>query len=276
MLKSSRPCLGDWSNMKTGLKIPSLASIFVIVVSVYLFVVLSGYLPYDEGIFLYLYSDYSLKSEKYPAGSITVITDEDLKDVPELRELIHKALSKEYPLNTVGGVPVTFENLDRFQRQYAEILAAKYSKNSADFFTYDYSFASDEDLADNSTHYIRVLECGYFEYDCKQYGLSSNCLRFPSVESDDQRRLEVYEIRQPLQEGDHVWAVLSEERISLMPSIIDAIADIGQYQEGIKVRSLGLPPSTVDRHKDWKTNILDDYHSFEYNGKIFLITFWIA
>ena len=36
--------------MKAGFKVPSLASIFVAVVSVYLSAVLSGYLPYDEGI----------------------------------------------------------------------------------------------------------------------------------------------------------------------------------------------------------------------------------
>ena len=82
-------------------------------------------------------------------------------------------------------------------------------------------------------------------------------------------------MRRPLQDGDRVWAVLSEEQISLMPSIVDAIADIGQHQKNIKVNSFGLPPSTVSRHQDWQANTLDGY-SFEYNGKIFSIGFWIA
>ena len=262
--------------MKTRFKIALLVAAFmVIAMPIYLLAVLNGYSPYDEGIVLYLYSDHSLKSEKYPADNITVITDEDLKDVPELRELIRKALSKEYPLNAAGNVPVTFENMDSFQHQYAGILAAKYSKDPADFFTYKYISASGEDLAGSLTHYVRVFECDHFEYDGKQYNLNYSHLRFPSVENDDLLHLEISETRQPLQEGVHVWAVLPEERISFMPSIVDAIADIGQHQEGIKVRTSGLHPLTVSSHQDWKVNTLDGY-LFEYNGKIFSIGFWIA
>ena len=94
------------------------------------------------------------------------------------------------------NVPVTFENMDSFQHQYAGILAAKYSKDPADFFTYKYISASGEDLAGSLTHYVRVFECDHFEYDGKQYNLNYNRLRFPSVENDDLLHLEISETRQ--------------------------------------------------------------------------------
>ena len=59
--------------MKTRFKIALLVAAFmVIAMPIYLLAVLNGYSPYDEGIVLYLYSDHSLKSEKYPAYNIAM------------------------------------------------------------------------------------------------------------------------------------------------------------------------------------------------------------
>ena len=111
--------------MKTRTKITIPVIIAFAIGLFYLFMVANGYSPYYEGIGLTLYSDYQLQEmqkdphyQKYYTSPIP-ITDEDLRDAPELKQLIKNALSKEYPLNKGGRVPITFGELDSFHQQYA-------------------------------------------------------------------------------------------------------------------------------------------------------------
>ena len=244
----------------------------------YLFITASGFPFYNEGIGLQLYSDYKLQEFlNYPENRdfpITKITDNDLKDAPELKKLIEKALSKEYPLNEVGRVPITYEELYNFQQQYSEILAEKYSKNSTDFFTTNNDI-KEEYLAIDPTVYLRTLEARFFEYNDKQYGIRSNALYIPFIEAESLVHFEVYKINESLREMDLAWADLSEKQIDLKPLIIAAIDNIGQQQENIEVQTFGLPPATMIKYENWQANTLEG-SLFEYKGNYFRIGFWIA
>ena len=244
--------------------------------------VVNGYSPYYEGIGLTLYSDYQLQEmqkdphyQKYYIPPIP-ITDEDLRDAPELKQLIKSALSKEHPLNKGGKVPITFEELDNFQQQYAEILSEKYSREPADFFTTDDRHMPEKYLAIDTTVHLREFEGNNFEYEGIQYGIQPDTFYVPFVEDESFLHLEVYQTNGPLREKDHTWSDLTEAKIHLKPKIVAAIADIGQHQENIRVSTSGLSPSTMTKYENWQDSVLEGNSMFEYEGKIFSVGFWIA
>ena len=257
--------------------IPAIA--VLIIASFYLYIVTNGYSPYYEGIGLTLYSDYKLQEFKSHSKdgdfSITKITDDDLKDTPELKKLIEKSLSKEYPLNKGGQVPVTFEELNNFQHQYAEILSEKYSRNTTSFFTVDDRHMPEKYLAIDSTVHMRSFEGNHFEYDGVQYGIQPDRFYVPFMEDDDLLRLEVYKTNGPLREKDHAWEDLSDKQIDLKPMIVGAINNIGKHQENIEVTTSGLSPGTMTKYEKWHDDTLQS-SLFEYRGKIFSMSFWIA
>ncbi len=265
--------------MKTRTKIMILVIVVLAIVSFYLYAVENGYSPYYEGIGLILYSDYKFQEFKSHSEdrdfSITKITDDDLKDMPELKKLIEKSLSKEYPLNKGGRVPVTFEELDSFQHQYADILSKKYSRNSTSFFTIDDRHMPEKYLVVDSTVHLRSFEGRHFEYGGVQYGIQPDRFYVPFMEDDDLLRLEVYKTNGPLREKDHTWEDLSDKQIDLKPLIVGAINDIGQHQENIEVMTSGLSPGTMTKYEKWYDDTLQS-SLFEYRGKIFSIGFWIA
>ena len=265
--------------MKTRTKILIPTIVLLAIGLFYLFITENGYSPYYEGIALTLYSDYKFQEflnhsedEYFP---ITKITDDDLNNAPELKKLIEKALSKEHPLNKGGHVPITFEELDDFQHQYAEILSEKYTRNVTSFFTIDDRYMPEKYLAIDPTVHLRSFEGKYFEYDGIQYGIQPDGFYVPFVEDDDLLRLEVYKTNGPLREKDHTWADLSDKQINGEPLILAAIDNIGKNQENIEVQTSGLPSTTVTKYKNWQANTLEGF-LFEYKEKIFSIGFWIA
>ena len=134
----------------------------------------------------------------------------------------------------------------------------------------------EEYLATDPTVHLREFEGRYFEFEGKQYGIGPNRLYIPFMEEEGQVHLEVYKSAGPLREKDHTWADLTERQIDIKPKIIAAIADIGQHQENIRAQTSGLSPETMTKYEKWKTSVLDSHSLFEYRGKIFSISFWIA
>lgn len=265
--------------MKARVKIMIPAIVILAIASFYIYAVANGYSPYHEGIGLTLYSDYKLQELKSHSENreftITKITDDDLKDAPELKNLIEKSLAKEYPLNKGGRVPVTFEELDNFQHQYAEILSKKYSRNATSFFTVDDIHMPEKYLAIDPTVHLRSFEGSYFEYNGVQYGIQPDTFYVPFMEDDDLLRLEVYKTNGPLREKDHTWEDLSDKQIDLKPLIVDAINNIGQHKENIEVMTSGLSPDTMTKYEKWYDDTLQS-SLFEYREKVFSIGFWIA
>ncbi|MCH7559859.1 MAG: hypothetical protein IIC67_00565 [Thaumarchaeota archaeon] len=260
---------------RTKIMIPTVA--ILIIGSFFIYITANGFSFYNEGLRVDRFSanelEKELKADYMQDVQIQTITDNDLKDVPKLKELIDKSLTKEFPANPTGTISITYEELYNFQQQYSEILAEKYSKNPTDFFTANYDIR-EEYLAIDSAVYLRSFEGRYFEYDDKQYGIGPNKLYVPSVEDDDLLRLKVYKTNGPLREKDHTWADLSETQIDLKPLIISAINDIGQQQENIEVQN-HMSSAEVDRYQKWyNQNITSNI--FEYNGNYFRIGFWVA
>ncbi|WP_179366206.1 hypothetical protein [Nitrosarchaeum sp. AC2] len=229
-----------------------------------------------EGMGLVYFSDYQLQKEleyEYMQGvEIVSLTDDDLKEVPKVKELINKALSKEFPKNKGGTASISYEQLDNFQLQYANILAEKYSRNSTSFF--EKQDVSEKQLLLEPSLYLRQFEAYYFEYENKQYGIQPTRMYVPNFEKPDTFYLEVYKTNGPLREKDHTWADLTDKGLEIEPLIIAAIDNIGKIEENIEVQN-SMSSAEVDRYQKWyEQNITSNI--FEYDGNYFRIGFWIA
>ncbi len=229
-----------------------------------------------EGMGLVYFSDYKLQKElEYESMQgieIVSLTDEDLKEVPKVKDLINKALSLEFPKNKAGTAPISYEQLDNFQLQYAHILAEKYSRNSTSFF--EKQDVSEKQLVLEPTLYLRQFEAYYFEYENKQYGIGPTRMYVPNFEKPETFYLEVYKTNGPLREKDHTWADLTDKGLEIEPLIIAAIDNIGKLEENIEVQN-GMSSDDVDRYEKWiRENISSQI--FEYGGNYFRIGFWIA
>ncbi len=260
---------------RTKITIPIITILVIVLLSIYISA--NGFSFYNEGLRVDRFStselDKEFKADYMQKVKIQTIADEDLKAVPKIKKLIEKSLTKEFPANPTGTVPITYEELYNFQQQYSKILSEKYSRNATDFFTANHDIR-EEYLTIDPTAYLRSFEGRYFEYDDKQYGIGPNKLYVPYIENDGPIRLEVYKTNGPLREQDHTWADLSEKQIDLKPLIITAINDIGQQQENIEVQN-SMSSVEVDRYKQWYSQtILSGI--FQYDGNYFRIGFWIA
>ena len=263
--------------MKSGYKILIPIVIVLIIGLFYAYISANGFSFYNEGIRIERFSSHelekALKADYMQNVKIQTITDEDLAAVPKIKELIEKSLMEEFPSNPVGTVSITYDELYDFQQQYSEILAEKYSRDAADFFTTDYDI-NEKYLEIEPAAYLRSFEGRYFEYDGKQYGIGPNKMYIPSIEDDDLLHLEVYKTKSSLREKDHTWADLSDKHLELKPKIISAIDNIGQNQKNIEVQNY-MSGTEVDRYAKWYSQNISSV-ILEYDGNYFRIGFWIA
>ena len=262
--------------MKTRYKIIISLVLLLTVILFYLYITANGFSFYNEGMGLVYFSDYHLQKElehEHMQGiEIISLTEKDLKEVPKLKDLINTSLSKEFPKNKVGTTPISYEQLDNFQLQYADILSEKYSRNPTIFF--EKRNVSEKQLLLEPTLYLRQFEAYYFEYDGKQYGIGPTRMYVPNFEKLDTFYLEIYKTNGPLREKDHTWADLTDKELEIEQLIIAAIDNIGKIEENIEVQN-SMSSSDVDKYEKWaRENIPSQI--FEYKGNYFRIGFWIA
>jgi len=228
-----------------------------------------------EGMRLVYFSDYQLQKEleqEYMQGvEIVSLTDKNLKEVPKVKDLINKSLSKKFPKNEVGITPISYEQMFNFQLQYADILAEKYSTNATDYFKKEN--ASEKQLLLEPSLYLRKSQLYHFEYENKQYGIGPQNLWVPNFDESDIFDLQVYKTNGPLRE-DRTWTDLTDKELEIESLIVAAIDNIGKIEENIEVQN-GMSSSDVDRYEKWtRENIPSQI--FEYEGNYFRIGFWIA
>jgi len=262
--------------MKTRTKIIIPLVFFLTIILFYLYITANGFSFYNEGMRLDYFSDYQLQKElenEYMQGvEIVSLTDEKLKEVPKIKDLIRKALSKEFPKNKDGITPISYAQLDDFQLHYADILAEKYLRNSTSFF--EKRDVSEKQLLLEPNLYLRQFEAYYFEYENKQYGIGPTRMYVPNFEKPDTFYLKVYKTNGPLREKDHTWDDLTDKELEIEPLIIAAIDNIGKIEENIEVQN-SMSSGDVDKYQKWKNENIPS-QIFEYDGNYFRIAFWIS
>lgn len=112
---------------------------------------------FPEGISLTYMSDDDfevlLKQDFMQGVTIKKITDEDLKSVPKIKELIAEAQRNEFPLNQEGRILSDFDTLKKYHQYYAEILSKKYSKDPKEFIKILPASPSDLEVSPQAYNY---------------------------------------------------------------------------------------------------------------------------
>ena len=262
--------------MKTRLLVIAIIIGFVVISTVLFYVfftppVNSGYV---EGIVLTLFSDFEFREylnyHHLNDSDIVRITDDDLTSVPVLKELIDKALKQKFPVNEEGRILSDKNTLKRYHQYYATLLAEKYSKDPKDFVRI--LPASQSDLEISTKAYNYEFDGSFFEYQGVQYGWENN--NFVDYGNDNQTDIAVYKVTHPLDPKLDTWATITGSDLEKMPLLMQAINKIGTIQESIRVET-GMSNSDMSKYEKW----FDDNTPlgiFEYGGKYFQESFWIA
>jgi len=240
-----------------------------------------GFSPYNEGIILTKFSDYQLQKyqeENSQYLNLVKITDEDLAKVPAVKKLIEDSLQKEFPKNRTGQVLSDIDTLMKNHNYYAEILAKKYFKNPNEFFI---RYDVEPEVLEEYPDAVRVdFQARYFEFDGEQYGYRST--RTYLNYGDDLAMIEAYKVNSPLDPSRHTWAELTEEDLENMPTLKEAINNIGKFEENIRVQT-GLSNAEINSIQEWNEGLGFGSNRatvvgslMEYDGQYYQIGFWIA
>jgi len=261
--------------MKTRNKIIILTIILLTIGLFYLYIATNGSSIYDEGIELTRFSDNEFQKYVKVEGSIENVnviklTDEELEKVPVIKDLIEKSLREEFPLNSVGILDSTLDEIKHNHNYVAQKYAAKYNKNADSYFSTKLPDKSQLEKFPDS--YWHEYEGRFFKYGEKYYSFYDNNLL---VNYGDPHRIEVGVLKHDLT-PDRFYVELTDDDWKHIPKVKEAMDKIGTLQEDIRVQT-GLPKSELIKYRAW----VDDSRGMvvgsflEYRGEYYRISFWI-
>ena len=259
--------------MKTRTKILIPTVVFLSIGLFYLYIVDNGFSIYSEGINLTLYSEDEFQKILKQTGSIealniTKITDEDLKQVPVLKELIEQSQRQEFPLNSVGVLNSTLDEI-KFNHDYvAQKYAVKYNTNSDSYFST--KLAHPSQLEEFPDSYWYEYDGRFFKYGDRYYSFYDASIL---VNYGEPYRIEVDVFKRVLT-SDRLYVELTNEDWQHIPTVKEAIDKIGTLQKNIEIFT-DLSPLTLTTLRNWSNNTIEGY-MFEYDDRIYSIGFWIA
>ena len=259
--------------MKTRTKIIIPTVIFLSIGLFYLYIVDSGFSIYSEGIHLTLYSEDEFQKILKQTGSIETlnipkITDKDLKQVPALKELIEQSQQQEFPLNRVGVLNSTLDEI-KFNHDYvAQKYAVKYNTNLDSYFSTKPAHPSHlEEFPDS---YWYEYDGRFFKYGDRYYSFYDDSIL---VNYGEPYQIEVGVLKHDLT-SDRLYVEITDEDWQHIPTVKQAIDKIGTLQENIEI-STDSSPLTLTKLRNWSDNTIGS-HMFEYNDQIYSVGFWIA
>ena len=262
--------------MKTRTKILIPAIPLLAFVIFYLYIVDNGYSPYHEGIGLTRFSEDEFQKHVRQAGSlenlnIIKLTDEELKKVPVIRELIEKSQRKEFPLNRVGILNSTLDEIKSNHYYVAQKYAGKYDKNPDSYFST--RIPEESQLEEFPNSYWYEYEGRFFKYGERYYSFYDTD---QLVGYGDPYRIEVGVLKHDLT-SDRFYVELADDDWEHIPRVKEAIDKIGTLQEEIRVQ-VGMPKSDLKKYQQW----IEDSQGMtvgsflEYEGEYYGVSFWIA
>ena len=259
--------------MRTRTKILIPVAVFLAVGFFYIYMVENGYSPYVEGIGLTRFSeDEFQKHQKYVKESnpienlnIVKLTDQELAKVPIIKDLINKSLKKEFPLNRVGILNSTLDEIRSNHDYVAQKYAAKYNTDPGSYFST--KRPGEYQLEQFPDSYWYEYEGRFFKYGTKYYSFYDNRIL---VNYDEPYRVKVGVLKHDLA-SDRFYVELTDGDWKHIHKIKQAIDKIGTLQENIDVMA-GLSQSDLNKYRQWSQN----HTFFEYGGEYYQISFWIA
>jgi hypothetical protein len=261
--------------MKTRNKIIIPAIILLTIGLFHLYIATNEPSTYDEGVGLTHFSDDEFQKFVKEEGSIEnlnviKLTDEELEKVPVIKEMIEKSLREEFPLNSVGILDSTLDEIKHNHNYVAQKYATKYNKNADSYFSTKLPDKSQLEKFPDS--YWHEYEGRFFKYGEKYYSFYDNNLL---VNYGDPHRIEVGVLKHDLT-PDRFYVELTDDDWQNIPKVKEAMDKIGTLQEDIRVQT-GLPKSELIKYRAW----VDDSRGMvvgsflEYRGEYYRISFWI-
>lgn len=262
--------------MKTVTKIIIPAIILLAIGLFYLYIITNDSSTYDEGIELTRFSDDEFQKYVKVEGSIEnlniiELTDEELEKVPVIKEMIEKSSREEFPLNSVGILDSTLDEIKHNHNYVAQKYAAKYNKNADSYFST--RLPDESQLEKFPDSYWYEYEGRFFKYGERYYSFYDNNLL---VNYGDPHRIEVGVLKHDLT-PDRSYVELTDDDWKHIPKVKEAMDKIGTLQEEISVQT-GLPKSELNKYEGWIENypgmVVGSF--LEYNGEYYRISFWIS
>ena len=179
-------------------------------------------------------------------ANILQITSEDLKEIPDIQELIHAVHSIEFPYNKYSSAYLDGLTLVEYELFLMEKSMKKYGDSQGDYF-----MQLDGDYEERLTNPAKQGLTNHFEspvivYNDSAYSIGGTY--FWTSNEHEPRRMGVYP--QDAIKDDEKFIMLTDEDMELVPKIKDAIENIGTVKESI-FASKGLPEDQWNQYREW-------------------------
>jgi hypothetical protein len=198
-------------------------------------------LPTEEDIQRYTNDEKGLKD-----GIILQITDEDLKEIPYIQELIYAVHSIEFPYNKYSSAYLDGLTFVEYEFFLMEKAMKKYGDSQEDYF-----IKLDTDYEERFSNPTKQGFTNHFEapviiYNDNVYSVSST--NFWTSDEHEPRRMSIFPI--DVIEDDEKFITLTDEDMKSIPKIKEAIESIGTIKKSISTYK-GLPEDQWNEYREW-------------------------
>lgn len=234
-------------------------------------------LPTKEYIQRFINEENGLKENGLKENIILQITDEDLKEIPDIRELISAVHSIEFPYNKYSSASLDGLTFVEYEFFLMEKAMKKYGDSQDDYF-----IKLDKDYEERFTNpkkqgFTNQFIAPLIVYNEKVYSIDG--VYFWTSDEHKPKRMGVYPIDDI--KDDEKFVTLTDEDMKSVPKIKDAIENIGTVRESISGYK-GLPENEWNEYREWfKQKSLDRLYAewfrfIQYNEQLYSVGFSIC
>lgn len=205
------------------------------------------------------------------------ITSSDLKEIPNIQELIYAVHSIEFPYNKYSSVYLDGLSFVEYEFFLMEKAMKKYGDSQEDYF-----IKLDTDYEERFTNPVKQGFTNHFDapiiiYNDHAYSVSGT--NFWTSDEHEPRRMSIFPIDSI--EDDEKFITLSDDDMKSVPKIKDAIETIGTIQESISAHK-GLPEDKWNEYREWFKQKSQDrlnsdrFRFVQYDEQIYSVGFSIC
>jgi hypothetical protein len=210
-------------------------------------------------------------------NNILQITSKDLKEIPNIQELIYAVHSIEFPYNKYSSASLDGMTFVEYELFLMDKSMKKYGDSKGDYFK-----KLDGDYEERFTNPAKQGFTNHFEapvilYNDDAYSVSGTY--FWTSDEHEPRRMSFFPIDDI--NDDEKFITLTDEDMKSVPKIKDAIASIGTIKESVSA-SKGLPEDQWNQYREWfKQKSQDSLNSdrfrlIQYDNHLYSIGFGIC
>jgi hypothetical protein len=210
-------------------------------------------------------------------NNILQITSKDLKEIPNIQELIYAVHSIEFPYNKYSSASLDGMTFVEYELFLMDKSMKKYGDSKGDYFK-----KLDGDYEERLTNPAKQGFTNHFEapvilYNDDAYSVSGTY--FWTSDEHEPRRMSFFPIDDI--NDDEKFITLTDEDMKSVPKIKDAIASIGTIKESVSA-SKGLPEDQWNQYREWfKQKSQDSLNSdrfrlIQYDNHLYSIGFGIC